>query len=594
MLALLLIGIVSAAPYDQGCDLSDGPFVDTVNHGFEALGAGDVAGAVDAGETAVKRQPRCAAALVLRTQSLLLSADPRSIAVAGDAARVHPDLAAFPTLESSARFAAQDFEGALAAARRARALDPADAGAVYAEITALVRLGRYEEAHASLDGATALPAPDVACQRIAVLADEDRLPEAEALAATCSMAPEGTSRNFALATLAQRRGDLQGAAREAEGFLAAAGLEATAADAFNAGRFADALGLYRQLAEAEPWNAIHRVNLTYCLVQTGDRNRARKELEGLLSAGDWVTVHNTGAFSGIVTRRTEQEFELALQNALSTLIVLLVEEGDAEAAQTAQRRAEARFGRTPVLLASGLAVTRATEGPTAAWVGARQALRSWPESPPVVGAVTRLAFADAAGLDDATLDLLAEHAAGTELVDVAGGLGNARRFPDCATFALRVLPRLDGDLREQARRSGYQCAAQAAQLAGLDSLGEGHPEGLPAWALVRHAELLRDAGRAEEATPLALAAADDPEAGPFALELLGKAAIAEGRLADAVALANRPHAGPVTRFNLGVNLYNGRHFAEAREATRQLDCATFDPAGVAQCRSFLEALATAP
>lgn len=589
---LIAVALAEPAPEHRGCDFSEKKFTDRYNEMVGAVNAVDLRAVVKLGHKLVDEQPGCLGALLTVTSAHLRLADPDAIALAAAGARLHPDIVLFPVMESQARFIGQDFEGALDAARRARVVAPADVEALDTEVSALVRLGRYPEAHASLDAAGGVAAGDVACLRIGVFVDERRLPDATALREACQGAAPSPLRSNTLSNLARLSGDEQAMLEHGAELVGVFRQELDAARALNEGRCAEAVVLYEQLLAVEPWDSIHHINLAAALSCAGERKRAKAELTQLLGAEDWTTVYASGAITGVTTRRTEQEVDEALQVAIGRLVRALVEDGEVDDARVALRKAEARYGRTAALATARVALERATGGPDAAWVEARAALRSWPTDADLLDLVGHLAFEATGGLDAATLDALAEHGDGVAHHNTMSGLQNANRDAECAAFALRVLPRQDDAHRPTVRRLGHICAVRGGDLRTADALYGGVAAEVRPASLAHHARLLVAAGRNDDAEALARGVLGDAEAAPTAVDVLAGLASDAGRLDDALALAKRAEARPITRFNVSVDLYNAQRFADARDVARGIECGGFTD--VAHCRSFLGALSEAP
>lgn len=592
LLALLASPAFAELPADpafRGCDLTNTKFVDTYNDSLAAVRAGDSDKGVRLAQKAVEMQPKCLSALQHLANTLSVRVDPDSVRVAAVGSRLYPDEIQFYLIASFALFTAGEFETSLELARTARKVAPSDVDALASEIRGLVRLGRYDEGYASLDAAVGIPPADLACLRIDVLSDNDRNTEATALREACIPAARSA---VTLANLDAQTGKTAELALDGTQILSRA---AAIHELLKAERWADAVVALQAALAVESWNSLHHVQLSLCYLQLGRTREAKKELQGLFDAKEWITVYGSGDMSGIVTHGSAQQLELSLQIALSELVSLLIDQGDLESAQVAQTRAEARFGRKSGLIGSSIKLTAATKGETSAWEAAHRAVTSFPTDEYVLEAVGRLAFQFPAGIGAPALDAIAANGSSAARTNTLSGLANGQRHAECVAFAqtlLKVVPQAD---RTAVRGAAYDCAAMGGDIATMDELALSGTTDLFTPNVMYHAGLLSQAGRYADAEKLALLLVEHAELGTRAYELAGLCMLRTSRIDDALALVNQGKGTALLRFNTSVHLYNAERYPESAAVAAKLSCADLDvPDSIKSCKDLLDAVAQLP
>lgn len=587
MLALALFAAALAAdPMAAGCDLSDARFVERLNAASAALGTSprDAAAAADA---LLATQPGCAGARYVAGAARVLLGDPAARDVLRTGERDHPAIGRFPTMLSSALFAAQDFEGALAAAQRGRKLDPSDRAAAEAVYAALLRLGRYDDLEALIDVFPGVDNGARDCLRADIRVDQGQ--DAERLRAACSGSSDAEFRAQGLAALDQARGDHD----QAAGHLAAmgapaAGAEGQVAGLIAQGRCAEALPLIREAVAAESWNATHHVRLGGCLLATGDREGSKRALAEVFAKETWVAVHESGAMTGVVTHGAEQAFDASLQLAIGELVRIHLDDGDLDGAAAALARGEERYGRVGPLVGAAVRVDAARSGPAGRWGAVTRGLAAHPGHPGPLEVAGELAVTDAHGVPQAVIDATLAHGSDVARYNLLAGLSNTRSDGACAALGLAAIPVVAADLRSRVAGVGHDCAVRGRDVATADALIAAAPGAWSPAGRLGHATLLVDAGRAADALK-ALPARTDPGLEAATASLRVQALLDLTRLDDARA-ALTPEVQPELRVNVAIGLYDAGRNDEARAVLAGLDCATLK-VGAATCTSLSEALA---
>ena len=587
LLPLLTLARAADDPLMEGCSLTDAKFVDAYNEALGVLHV-DAKRSRVAADRAYRMQPGCAGAANLAISARLMLADESMFPLILKAEADHPTLSVFPAAHAQALFLSQRFEDSLAAGEHARALDSQSGEAAQVVLNALLRLGRYPQAETLVDSYPGIDAGARDCLRISIRVDQNI--DSEGLRAACAATQDAMIREIALATLDAASGHHASAgAHESEAGIGTGVLEGTANELMRAQKWDDAKVLFQQLVDSQSWNALYHIQLATCELMTGEKARAKKELASLYAMDTWVTQHESGSMTGIVTKGSEEALHRALQAAFAQLVELQLERGDTEGAAEAQRRAEARFGRTAALAGSGALMHAATDGTEAGWSAMESALRSFPTEPALLASAGKFAFDHAEGLPAGVEAAIVASGGEADRTNVLSGLFNASLDARCVAFGQRVLPTMQGDARVRMASDVYICALRGRDLTTADAMFAADAAHFPVDAKVFHSALLLEANRATEALAMAEGLGDSVVK---AFDVRVNALRALHRLDDAVALRDSAGISPGTRVNLAIDLYNAQRFDVARAVARDLDCSQLpeDPAG---CKDFLKALSAA-
>ena len=528
---------------------------------------------------------RPSADLAVLGEALFRLADPGAAAVALEGARQWPEHAEFLMLYSRIAFAAQDFQAALDAGLAARRVEPGNVSALQLVVIALLRMGDYAGAERTIAESQEIGAADQACLKVQVYGDQGLSDEALAEMKACEASPNTGLVNNARTNLPDKGASISSDSPEYERMRAV--IEAS--DLMDRGAWAEAETAYEKLLAAEPWNAAWRACYAVALLEGGKKAKARKELDALFEAEDWITINPTGSVSGITTKGREKAVARALEQALARLVRSLSEDQQWNDAHTALRKAEARFGRTPALLTEELRMTRLEKGLAEAWKVAPNVLRSWPYDAGVQFEVSRLVFEDAGHAPADVVDLLVTNGSPESVHNTVAGMSNAKA-PDCGAVAWKAAPRAPEKERAWVRETAYSCALDEKDLALADTVVAAVPAELDPRARVWHAQLRYQAGRPDDAAVLARTLVDDPQAGPNALSILGLIAVDRNDGAELLRLAAHPLAPPAVRLNAAVGEFNDGRYDEARKITAGIQCAGLEPGVAEPCAELLSAL----
>lgn len=584
--ALAAVAFAADDPLMQGCDLTDGKFVEIYNEAVANIGS-DLKRARTQADRALKMQPQCAGAALMAIQSRLLLADPSMFLFMGDAERLHPNLSLFPEYRSHGLFLAQDFAGALQAAQLARSVDPESIQAATFEFNALMRLGKYDEVETLISTYPGADAASRDCLRIRMYIDQKK--PAGSLRSSCAASSDTAIRELALGDLDLVGGDFAAAGARTHALgVGTAGIDATAAEMLSQGKYAEALPLYEGLVEAEAWNALYRIMLALCQVGLDQSGKARKTLEELYGMDTWITQHQSGAVTGIVTKGAEEQFKQAMQTAFAQLVELQVERGDMEAAATALRKAEARFGRTGVLAAPAIQMQAAADGNAAAWKALSAALVSFPDEPSLLLTAAKMALTDATGLPDAVEAAVAERGSESARYNVLVGLHNARLNPRCAAFGERIVTQIS--VVDQGKVNGmrYACLLDGNDILGADALLAKEGAKLPVEGRIWHVDKYLAADRVADALSLLdqIVAAGAGEKAQRASDLRISALTQLGRLDEALAEVKPRLSASFVVYNLAVSFARTERFVAAHGLMEGFDCTTLDIDPPEACPQF--------
>lgn len=577
-LVILVATSHAEEPFTRGCNLQDQKMVKDYNDGLAALDRADARAALRLLDRVLDRQPDCEGALLLAGQAAFRLGDPRSLEFLRHGMDLYPDTLAFPKVVADVTFSAQAFEDSLRVAEALRARAPGDADAVVLEHRALLRLGRYTDAHARLDAATGVPAPLAACLRVAIFGDQHQFAEADAQMPACRQhdVPElvkQTEANLDIARGATPDGD----APDVVGYRHLAN-----------GDYAAAAAAFEALAAAEPWNAIYQINLVIAYAGLNQYGRAEPLLDKLLAAQEWVTVYQDGGMTGITTKRSEADLNTALQNAVSHLVRVLANNGRLERAATALRKAEARFGRTAPLLAAEVTLAMEKQDLPGAWTTARAALSSFPDDLAVQDAVSTLAFTDPARVDAQVLQLAARTPHAHVRANILSGLHNAGRHAELLATARPLVATLQGPDQDHTRAAAYTSALHLQDLAAADEL---LVPTLDATLRDHHAGLRWAQEHEREAEALATEVEAESRGDTQALASVGVLALAAadaGHPADALRWAADPRMPALYRYTLAIDFANRRDMGSAAKVLAGFDCATVPEVDAADCRLVVE------
>ncbi len=581
--ALVLAGEPDPDPFMVGCDNTDKALIAAYNDAVAAFNAGDMKGTRAATDKVLKRAPACKGALVLGISARIRLVDDDGPAMAARAMAAYPKDPEFPAMLADMAFVAQAFDVSLEAALKARALDPSHQQAAHAAFYAYMRLGRYDEALALASEYPGYDSGGRDCLRIEVLIDQDRVADAKQLRESCA----GSTSDIAEHAIAFL--DAQSGATDAAVGLAAdhgvssQALFTLAAQHFQREEYPQARELLERAIQIEPWNAFIRINLAMAYIYTGQRAKAKKELQALYEADTWVTQWQSGAVSGVVTKGVERDLEEGLKLAFGQLVILLVDEGDIEEAGVALRKAEARFGRIAPLAAPAVRYTRATEGPREGWVAMDRALAAFPGEDELVHEAGRMAFADAPGMPASVGTTIAARGNDDDHQNLVVGYSNAKMYADCSRVGLPLLPApgtssaLPGLV--------YGCALSARDLVAAEQVARGREGTLDAGNRVYHGYLLLDAGRPAEALALVRAVNVPAQRRD---DVIVNSYRKLGQLEDAIAAAKGATLEPSTRYNLGLELYEKERKTDLAAVVAGLDCALL-PEVAKDCRRLLDA-----
>lgn len=586
LIALLAASASASDPMAAGCDLTDAKFVERYNEAAAAM-ATNPRETVALADKLVADQPGCAGARYLTGAARVLLGDPAAVDLLTAGEKAHPTLASFPTMLSSALFATQDFQGALAAAQRGRKLDPKSRDAAEAVYAALLRLGDYDDLEALIDVFPGIDNGAKDCLRADIRVDQGQ--NAERLRTSCSGSSDADFRAQGLAALDQARGDHDTAAGHLAAMGApAAGAEGQVASLIGAGRCAEALPLIREAVAAESWNATHHIRLGGCLLATGDRDGSKQALTHVFGMQTWVMVHESGAMTGVVTKGAEEAFDAALQLALAQLVAIYVEEGDLAGATDAQARAIARYGEVGPLIGAAIRIDAARSGPSGRWGAVQRGIAAHPTDRAPLEVAGDLAFVDARGLPQAVIDAVVARGDDVARYNVLAGLANARSDAACGSLAVALLPVIGADLRPEVAGIGHACAIHGRDLETAAALVKAAPGAWSPAGRVGHADLLLQAGRPAEALA-ALPAKPDPGFEAATASIKVQALLDLDKL-DEARQALTPQVQPELRVNVAIGLYNADRRDEARTVLKDVVCDTLKN-GAASCTSLSEALA---
>jgi tetratricopeptide (TPR) repeat protein len=449
---------------------------------------------------------------------------------------------------------------------------------------ALLRFGRYDDAGAVVSTWPGADGSLQDCLRIEILVDQRKAAEAEALRASCT-ATASDETSIAIAMLDALVGDALGAAGGAAELGVSSHALASLARARSAeGKHEEARDLLERALALEPWNASVQCQLAVAYMRTNQRAKAYAQMSTLFEAETWVSRWESGALSGVLTKGQELGLEVQLRSSLALLVVCLLEDGDTERAAVALRKAEARFGRVREFAAPGVRLLVAQEGVAAGWPAVERALSSFPGDALLLDQVGRMAYADATGLPATLAELVAQQGSDADRHNVLAGYGRARMPAECVRFGLRV-PDVSF-VQDDLAAVMYGCALESNDLKTAAIVEERARALVPDGARIWHARLLMEEGREVEA--LALLERVKPAAGGLA-DARVTALLRLDRVDEALSAAKGAQLDPVTRYNLGVSLYNLSRTAEVASVLKGFDCASV-PAEVADdCASMTAA-----
>lgn len=464
--------------------------VEPFNEGVRALEAARPAEAEGAFRAALDKDGacgRCAQGLglaLVRQQRL-----EDGIQTLRRALAAHPGRPELETALAGALFAAQAFEEALAHAQRAATLDGGSVDAHVALVQILLRQGQPGAARQALQAAR-LPGPERACLDLLIGLEEGQRPGSTALAICRQAAHPGLA-----STVLARAGGPRAAEATSPTAKVAASLRA-----HQAGQDEQALGQAEAALALEPRRADARMLKAISLGRLGRVDEALAELQRILDAEAWITVHAGGEMSGVLTASDEASLRAGMGQVAGLLASLLVERGRLDEAEAVLRRAVLDPGPSAEQSSAAVRLRRAQGRLPEAWSALAQAFERWPDHPDLQLLLIELNAQQPEGVPEA----LRARAAGLEdwrsVYGQASALARAGEHRACAERLGRVRLEVErlasAEDRLTVRRLWHGCAVNADWQAEADRAAEalGSPEAMNEVARIEHARLRLQSG----------------------------------------------------------------------------------------------------
>jgi tetratricopeptide (TPR) repeat protein len=499
---------------------------------------------------------------------------PEAIEALSAAAAEHPDRAELFVGLSTARFVAQDFGGARAAAEQAVALDVGsiDAHAVLHQV--LLRQGDVPAVRADLELARqSLPDPVVACFEVQFAAETGGFAshrvEACRRAGTPDLVTAALSRVPGEGTDTERVGSMAGRAGAEVVVQVALALELAAS-----GDRAGAEALLDTVLSAHPKRVDARLARGRLLADRGERSAARRDLEAAFAGDVWITVHRSGAMSGILRKSDELRLAASLQRGAGLLATLMVDAGEVPEAAALVAKAREELGDGAPLAAAGVRIAMGQGDAEGATAQLEVALSEWPGDPAVLDAASALVLAR---IGAPTAPVVAALGASTRWQhghNLALGWLRAGDPAACLRVVQDVRTRLgsslNGDVSVRLAHLGLRCAAEADDMAAARRLliraGE-----IPAIPAVTRFNLALLEQRDEHPAAawrliqdlVARPPADNPELARVVVGLGLRLHVSLERWTDATALVARPEIPPEDAMWLGSQLVKAEREGDA-------------------------------
>lgn len=521
-----------------------------------------------------------------------------ALATLEDAAGRHGDRATVHVALSTARFVAQDFRGAKAAAQQAVEADPEAIDAHAALQQALLRLGDTAGAKADLGAARGvLPDPVVACFEIQIAAEEGATPDAGRVAA-CERA--GTPDLVAAAVSRARGGALDaeavGAVASNLGAWVVVRL-AQAVDRMNAGDVAAAASILDEVVGQHPKRVDARLLRGQLRAVTGDRAGARADLEAAFGGKTWVDVHRSGALSGILRKSDADRLKSSLAKGAGLLARLMVEDGDLSGAETLVARARQDVPEHPGLAAADARI-RMAKGDGAGAAGALDAgLAAWPGDADLLDAASVIVIAEPRAATPRVAAALAKSPTWTHPHNLAVSQQKRGAAVDClatvqgALTALRG--RMTGDAAVRLSHVGLRCAAEANDLSAARDLlvRAGEVSRVPPVTRFNLALLEQQSGNPDAAWRLvrdlvATPPQDNPLLVTSVLGLAARLQVSREAWSDASKLGVNPDLDAADAWWLGSTLAAKKHDALAKPVL-EATCPRLEGTDAERCAALL-------
>ncbi len=557
----------------------------------EAFEDGDFAGAERLAQKALRRDPDCGVCRHgLAVAVLQQDRAEEALGLATALRERHPQRPEPAVLLADAAFAAGRFDLSVEVAEALLLAEPESWEALRCLIRGLLRTGDLGRARAALQQAETHHSPEVlACERGKLAVEEGDREEARAQLEACrrsDLDAHITALESRVLMMEGRYGEVGAKVQDLDDpYLAIA---VRALDQMAAGDYEAAAEGLREAVAAKPEDAFCAVLLGECAYRLGRHQEAMEALEQAFEAEIWIDVAGRGRLVGVLTASAERAFRLNVRVGAARLAMLQARDGRPEDAWATVARAAQAVGPSGELAAAELALLVLEERWEEAREFALEAVNRWPDSVLLWNTVGELSTEHAPLRSSELVAVLNRAGAWQPLYNEAVALHNGGEHAACLERLIVAPSFEDPAAGPKLADLAHHCAVAAGRLdeaqAWLATLGG--PTAADPGALVGHAELLRQAGRHDEALALLEVSGSDDVPLQLALRSMTVEALLQaGELERArEVLAEGPVHG-VVRVNLAIALANAQRFAEALVLLEGA-CAELEGEDVQRCETL--------
>lgn len=568
------------------------------NRGVDALTEGDPVTAEQHFRKSLRKDPGCGMCSNALASSLLRQDRPAEAAEV--AAALHERFPAEPEPAinlADATFAAERFEDSIAVSEQLLLANPDNWAGLQRLVRGLIRVGDTTRAKAALQQATVHHSSErIACELGKIAVEEDQLGLAERLLERCRQSGEAAAAD----ALASRIHLLGGRSGEANTAIPA-DVDARSLAVFEAqgmmeaGDYKAAVTMLRRQRQAGQRYPETALLLGLCEYELGNVEEAIEALQEVYEAETWISVGRQGMMFGVLTAKAELAYKENIRLGVARLVQLQVEVGRLDDALATFAHAQAQLGPSGELAAAQVSLLAAQGQPAEAAAVAVSGLEQWPDSTLLLSTATWLATS----LPEARSPELDLALAGTgewrSIYNGAAERFNAGDAAGCVQHIEQAPGFADPEVTATFAQLAHSCATTGADLEAAERWLEraGGAMGVSAGARYNHAVLLARVGQDDAALALLALAApseDDPELLQQHRSLVVDIHVGRDDLDAALGALESGPIDALSRFNVGIMLYNAQRQDEALPLLRAACPGITVASEQARCEALVDGL----